>query len=1087
VVVIISIFNMRSVAFKAVVLLVIGVCPVGAQAQTGSPNPWSNLHFRYIGPAGNRTDAIAGIPGDPLVYYAGAASGGVWKTTDGGVHWAPLFDAQAVQSIGALAVAPSDPNIVWAGTGEPYIRSNISIGDGMYKSTDAGKTWTHMGLEKTGRIARVLIDPKNPNVVFACALGTAYGPQPDRGIFRTTDGGKSWEKVLFVDENTGCSDLTMDPNNPRILFAGMWQIVIHTWGRTSGGPGSGLFRSDDEGSSWKRLEGHGLPHYPLGRIGVVIAKSNSDRVYALIETGDGVAWGGKPTQGGELWRSDNGGEDWQLMTYNHFVLGRTHYFTRAAVEADNENEVYFLTGSFSRTLDGGHTVTDMGTRGAGHDNHDMWIDPTNGNRMAVANDYGVILTVDRGRTWNWIRLPIGQMYHVTVDDNIPYFVYGNEQDNSSYRGPSNSLSSGHEGRPGMITRSNWISVGGDESGFATPDPVDSNIIWSSGTGDGSVGGAVTRFDMRNRQVREVEVWPDSTVGSPASDVKYRFNWTFPLLISPHDHNKIYVGSQYVHVTTDGGDSWQVISPDLTRNDKSRQGPSGGLTQDNLGVEYEDVVFSLAESPKLAGLLWAGTNDGLVQLTRDDGKTWINVTANIPGLPPWGTVSSIVASRYDPATAYISVDFHQQGDRNPFVYKTDDYGKTWTAITKGITPSMCSYAHFIAEDPARQGLLYLGTENALYISFDDGRNWQPLQMNLPHAPVYGIAVHERFHDLVLATYGRGFWILDDITPLEQLTPDVLGANAYLFRPRDAYRFRLTTQPNPDENHINDPNVGQNPPYGADINYFLKSAPEGDVRVVIQDAAGHTLRTLKGTKEPGINRVWWDLRSEPTHEIRLRTSALYEPWFPVGPDGWRPIPANEYTRPISVLQPPGTYTVKLQAGSQEFTQELTVLEDPHSTGTEADIAANTKLVTALAVDIDALADAINQAESIRAQLADLNTYLGHAPDDKLIRDAAASVNDKLMGVENVMFQTMNTGTGEDQERWPAELLDKLTYLANEVAGSDFAPTAQAVAVQQLLHRQLDSDLAQLHEIVSKELTEFNAMLRNHDVANIISRTQ
>ncbi len=1080
---------MRSVIFNAAVLLVIGVCPVGAQAQTTSPNPWSNLQYRHIGPVGNRTDAIAGVPGNPLVYYAGAASGGVWKTTDGGVRWEPIFDTEDVQSIGALAVAPSDPNIVWAGTGEPYIRSNISIGDGMYKSTDGGKTWTHMGLNKTGRIARVLIDSRNSDVVLACALGTAYGPQPDRGVFRTTDGGKSWEKVLFVDENTGCSDLAMDPNNPRILFAGMWQIVIHTWGRTSGGPASGLFRSDDEGSTWKRLEGHGLPHSPLGRIGLAIAKSNSNRIYALIETGDGVPDNGKPTQGGELWRSDDGGENWQLMSYNHFVLGRTHYFTRAAVEPDAENVVYFLTGSFSQTLDGGHTVADMRNRGAGHDNHDMWIDPTNGNRMAVANDYGVILTVDRGQTWDWIQLPLAQMYHVTVDHNVPYFIYGNEQDNSSYRGPSNSLNFGYEDQPGMITRSNWISVGGSESGFATPDPVDSNIVWSSGTGDGSLGGAVTRLDLRNRQVRQVEVWPESTVGFPAAALRYRFNWTFPLLISPHDHNKIYVGSQYVHVTTDGGNSWQVISPDLTRNDKTKQGPSGGLTQDNLGVEYEDVVFSLAESPKVAGLLWAGTNDGLVQLTRDAGKTWTNLTANIPNLPPWGTVSSIVASRHDPASAYITVDFHQQDNRDPFVYKTNDYGKTWTAITNGVTPSMCSYAHAIAEDPVRKGLLFLGTENAAYVSFDDGGNWQALQMNLPHAPVYGMTVQEHFHDLVLATYGRGFWILDDITPLEQLTSEVLSADAYLFKPRDSYRFREAVQPDPDQNHVNDPNTGQNPPYGADINYFLKSAPEGDVRIVIQDAAGHTVRTLDGTKQSGINRVWWDLRSEPTREkeIRLRTTPLYEPWFHLGPEGWRPIYPNEYTRPISVLQPPGTYTVKLEAGGQEFTQKLTVLKDPHSAGTEADITANTKLVTAIATDIDSLADAINQAESIRGQIAGLDTYVGNGADDKPIRDAAAGVNDKIGDVENGMYQTMNSATGEDQERWPAQLLDKLTYLANEVADSDFAPTIQAVAVQQLLHRQLASDLTQLHEIVAKDVTGLNAMLRKRGVANIISRMQ
>jgi photosystem II stability/assembly factor-like uncharacterized protein len=1063
----------------AAVCAVVAGLALGAQAPPENRAVWSHLRYRYIGPVGNRTDAVAGVAGDPMVYYAGAASGGVWKSTDGGIHWEPVFDREPAQSIGALAVAPSDSNVVWAGTGESFIRSHISIGDGMYKSTDAGGTWMHEGLEKTGRIARVIIDPRDPDVVFACALGTGYGAQPERGVFRTADGGKTWNRVLFVDEKTGCADLAMDPNNPRILFAGMWQMEIRTWGRDSGGPGSGIFRSHDGGLTWTRVEGHGLPSAPLGRIGLAVAKSDSNRVYALIETGDGVPWNGQPTQSGQLWRSDDGGRNWELVSSDRQLRGRTHYYDRTAVEPDNENELYFLSAAFSHSLDGGRTlVATQFFQGPGGDNHDMWIDPKDGNRMIVANDGGAAISINRGRTWYRVQLPIAQIYHVTVDNQIPYFVYGNKQDGESYRGPSNSLSFGFRGRPGVISRSVWESVGGGESGFATPDPVDNNIVWSSGTGSGSIGGTVTRLDLRNRQVHEVEVWPESTIGTPAADVKYRFNWEFPVLISPHDHDRVYVGSQYVHVTTDGGHSWQVISPDLTLNDKTKMQSSGGLTPDNIGVEYAGVVFSLAESPKQAGVLWAGSNDGLVHVTRDGGKTWTNVTANIPNLPPWGTVSSIEASRFDAGTAYVTVDFHQENGRAPFVYKTADFGQTWTSITNGVPLSPFSYVHILREDPMRRGLLFLGTENGVYVSFNDGGMWQPLQMNLPHAPVYSMAIQEHFHDLVLATYGRGFWILDDLTPLEQLTPEVQDAIAFLFAPRDAYRFRDVVEP-PSVPY--DPTVGQNPPYGADINYFLKSAPKGDVKISISDASGHIVRELHGTKQVGINRVWWDLRYEPTREIRLRTSPPYAPDITVGPQGWRAIPGGQR---VSLLALPGTYAVKLETDGQTLTRKLTVLEDPHSTATEAELAEQTKLATAIARDVDTVAGDINELESIRAQLAGLGPLLGNGQNVKPIQQASDALAAKLEGIEQKLFQVKLTGRGQDALRWPAMLLEKLTYLAGEVQGSDMAPTTQQAAVAAELHGQVSKSTTEVREAMAKDLAAFNALLRQHGVANIIS---
>jgi photosystem II stability/assembly factor-like uncharacterized protein len=1036
-----------------------------------TPDTYRQLHWRNIGPEGNRFSAAVGIPGDPSTYYVGAASGGIYKTTDGGVHWAAIFDKQPVQSIGSLAVSRSDPNIVWAGTGEAHIRSHISVGQGVYKSTDAGKTWTLMGLEQTARIARTVIHPQNPDVVLVCALGTAYGPQQERGVFRTTDGGTTWTKVLFVDENTGCSDLAMDPKNSRVLYAGMWQIEIHTWGRESGGPGGGLFVSRDGGSSWKRLTGRGLPTKPVGKVVVAIAPSNPDRVFAMIETGDGVPWKGQETETGQLWRSDDAGENWKMINPDRNAMGRAHYYSRTVVSPDNENETYYLTASFAKSIDGGLTINVV-TRGEapGGDHHDMWIDPTNGNRMIVAHDQGLSISNNRGRTWFRQRLTNAQIYHVTVDNEIPYNVLGNKQDEPTYRGPSNSRVQGFGG-DGGIPRGMWHSVGGGESGWATPDPVNSKLIWSTASGSGMVGGIVVRFEEDRRQFRNVEVWPQQSNG-PAEGVKYRFVWDAPLHISPHDHNTIYVGSQHVHRTQDGGQSWQVISPDLTLNDKSRMGSSGGLTPDNIGVEYAGVVYSIAESPKEKGLIWVGTNDGLVQLTRDNGKTWTNVTKNIPNLPVWGSVRSIVSSRYDAATAYLTVDFHQMNNRDPFVYKTSDYGATWKSITNGIPKSNLSYAKVIQEDPVRRGLLYLGTENAIYVSFDDGAQWAPLQNDLPQAPVSGIVVQEHFSDLVISTYGRGFWIMDDITPLRQLTPEVLAANAHLFALRPAYRFRPITAPS---STYDDPTVGENPRYGAAINYHLKAPVTGKVTVAILDQHGELVRTITGSNTAGINRLHWDLRYEPSTEVRLYTSPLYAAHIVPGPEG-RVAPG---TGQLSVLAPPGMYTVKLSAGGQEFTQPLEVRKDPNSGGVEDDLAAQTRVLLGLRRELNTAADAVHRIESVRVQLEGVAKVV----DDAQVKSAATALQRKLTDLEMNLVDLRQTGGGQDGVRFAAKLISKLNYLAGGVGSSDFRPTNQHGEVQQILGEQLRTHVAELETLLAKDLAEFNEMLRARKIPNII----
>jgi photosystem II stability/assembly factor-like uncharacterized protein len=1077
----------------AVAVLALAVAASAQEKKPASPPPpdgkvFAELKYRYIGPEGNRITTVAGVPGDPAVYYAGAASGGIFKSVDGGVHWQPIFDDQPVSSIGALAVASSDPNVVWAGTGEPFIRSNISLGWGVYKSIDAGKTWTKVGLESTGRIARVVIHPKDPDTVLVCALGHAYGPQPDRGVFKTTDGGKSWAKVLFVDENTGCSDLVMDPNNPRILFAGMWQLEIHTWGRESGGPGSGLYRSLDLGATWKAVDGDGLPKKPFGKVGLAMSRSNSNRVYALIETGGGALFKGKETDSGRLWRSDDGGNKWALVSSDQSVAGRTHYYNRMAVEPDNPEEAYFATAAWSKTVDGGKTITELPpAESAAGDHHDIWIDPTNGNRLLVSSDGGVSISINRGLTWKRIQLPVAQIYHVTVDDRIPYYVYGNRQDGPSVRGPSNTKFGNPQGTPG-IPRGMWTTVGGGESGWAHPDLSDPNIVWSSASGFGSVGGIVTRYDLRTSSARSLEVWPRATAGWPAADLKYRFVWTFPVELSPHDHNKIYVGSQYVHQSTDQGNTWQVISPDLTLNDKSRQQISGGLTPDNIGVEYAGVVFAIAESPLKAGLIWAGTNDGQVHVTQDGGKSWTNVTANAPGLPAWGTVSHIEPSHFDANTAYMVVDLHQVNNRDPFVYRTADLGKTWKRITDGLPRNPLSYAHVLREDPARRGLLYLGLENGVYVSFDDGGYWQPLQNNLPAAPVYGIAVQPRFGDLVLATYGRGFWILDDLTPIRKFSTDLLQKEAELFPPRPAYRLRASEGlMAPDD----DPVDGFNPPDGAAINYFLKTAVKDkdkdtgkekeEVTFTVVDASGKVVRTFKGPGKAGLNRAYWDLKFDKTKEARLRTSPLLASYVKVGVDG---IPAPGVPR-FELLAPPATYTIKLKVGAQELSQPVTVVKDPDSGATEADLKEQTTLAVDIVDDLNQVVDTINGAESARGQLAYLRSLIPSDGDRKDVRDAAEALDKKIIAFEENLFQMRVTGRGQDQLRWPCKVAEQLGYLANQVTNGDFAPTASQKEVHQLLHDEARTYAQQWNAMATKEVAEFNTMLSDKHLTGIVAK--
>ncbi|MGH9488731.1 MAG: glycosyl hydrolase [Terriglobales bacterium] len=1032
---------------------------ISLAAQAPTVASYARLHWRYVGPPGNRTDAVTGVPGDPLTYYVGSASGGIFKTSDGGLTWRPIFDAEPDLSIGALAVASSDHSIVWAGTGEAFIRANISMGDGVYKSDDAGLTWKDMGLTRTGRIPRIVIDPDNPDIVLVCALGTTYAPQQQRGVFRTTDGGKTWTRVLFVDANTGCSGLAMDPQNPRILYAGMWEFEQHAWGEDSGGPSSGLYKSTDGGLTWTHLTGHGLPHAPLGKINMAIAPSDPQRVYANIETGDGFTIDGKPTQAGVLWMSNDAGAHWQLMSSQVGLQSRTHYFNRIAVSSDNPNQVYFLGDAFLMSLDGGRDLSPA--RDPGGDNHDMWIDPTDASNLAVAHDGGVSISHDRGLMWNEVTLPNAQLYHIAVDNEIPYHLFGNVQDNDSVRGPSRT----HSPYGGRIPGTAWTSVGGGESGWAQPDPVDNNIVWSSGSGDGSMGGIVTRMDLRTGQIRNVEIWPLDTEGSSAAEVKYRYQWEFPLTISPYDHNTVYAASQVVQVTRDGGQSWQVISPDLTRNDKSKQQPSGGLTQDNIGAQYYDTIYSLALSPKQRGLIWAGSSDGLVHITRDGGQHWTDVTANVPGMPHWGTISSIEPSPFAAGAAYLTVDAHEMNDFAPYVYRTSDYGATWTKITGGLPLQPNGWAHDIIEDPYRQGLLFLGTEGGIYVSFDDGDAWQPLQMNLPHAPVYGLVVQKRRHDLDIATYGRGFWILDDITPLENFTA---AAAPSLFAPRPAYLFRGGTF----DNEVGiDNSVGHNPPPGAALTYYLPQAAQGKVTVAILDASGNTIRTLKASGQAGFHRIWWNLRGEPSAPLRSYTTPPGKPWVPLNAQGWRPISA----RPIAIIYPPGKYTVQLRADGRRSTQPLTILKDPRSAATPADFAAHFAFARRLLQEQNQVAAMLRRSEALRLQLHSAEQALAISNSSAAARQQSAAVDTKLIALEATLYKNQITGQGEDEDRQPAGLGDDIDHLDEDLEGTDFPPTAQEIAVNRIVLARLKTDETEIQQITSRDVVALNTTLR------------
>lgn len=1045
---------------------------LAAGRATAAEDSFDALRWRHIGPVGNRVAAVAGVPGDPNTYYFGAASGGVFRSDDAGIRWTPVFDDQPVLSIGALAVSDADPNVVWAGTGEAHIRSNVSLGNGVYRSTDRGETWTHAGLEATGRISRIATHPEDPEVAWVAALGHLYGPQQERGIFRTTDGGGSWERVLFVDENTGASEVVISPANPRLLFAAMWQMRIRTWGRESGGPGSGIFRSSDGGDTWERLEGDGLPASPLGKIALAMTPADPRRIYALIETSSNEDFAPiRPEDDGSLWRSDDAGDTWRLVNRDHTLMQRPHYYTRVVAAPDDPDEAHFLATRHTTTTDGGFTTF---LNDSGGDHHDMWIAPDQPDRMIVGHDGGVSISTNRGETWHRPRLPIAQMYHVYTDDEVPYRVMGNRQDGPSSRGPSNSLTSG------PIPIGAWAPVGGCESGFAIPDPSDSGVVWS-----GCYEGILERYEDATGQARNVSVWPDNPEGWGALELRDRFQWTFPIHISPHDSNRVYAGSQRVHVTTDAGQSWTAISPDLTTDDPALQQKTGGLTFDDVSPTYAAVLFSLAESPHTAGVLWAGSNDGKLHVSRNGGASWEDLSANLPDLPPLGTFSNIEPSRFAAGKAYVTVDLHQLGDTGTYAYATTDFGASWRRLGADLPQHTHSYAHTIREDPVRRGLLFLGTENAVFVSFDDGATWESLQSNLPRAPVHWLTIQERFSDLVAATYGRGFWILDDISPLREWPEAVGEEEPRLFQPRDAWRFRMRPSP---MSQPEDPGAGQNPPYGATIHYRLPEAVTGGVSVEILDPDGEVARTLDGDGAAGLHRVVWNLRNEPTRQPRLRTPPLDSPHQVLPARGFRLLTES---RPVSTLLAPGEYTVRLVAGDDSAEAPLRVLADPDAPNGGAAIPEQIGTLLRIQEMVGEVGAMIEEIEWLRRQTGDrraLGAAIVAVGGGSGLGAAASEYDSALMELEARLFELRLTGgnAGQDTLRWPRRLHAKLSSLHGYIAGSDHRPTDQHLEVLALYEGELGDTRRVLEQLAGEELEAFNFHLAGAGLPPVIRST-
>jgi photosystem II stability/assembly factor-like uncharacterized protein len=1005
---------------------------------------YAGLRWREIGPfRGGRVAAVAGDPVHPLVFYMGATGGGVWKTVNAGLTWAPIADsALGAGSIGAIAVAPSDPNVVYVGTGESTLRGNVSPGDGMYRSTDAGKTWSRIGLTDAGQTARIMVDPRDPDRVYVAVLGHVFGPNPMRGVFRSTDGGKTWQKILFKSDSAGAVDVVLDPTNPRVLYAALWQAQRTPWDFTSGGQWSGLFKSTDGGDSWTDLtRKKGMPAGPIGRIGVAVSAARPERVWALVEAKDGG-----------LYRSDDGGDTWMRTSEDHDLRQRAWYFSNVYADPANPDVVYVLNTSLLKSVDGGREFRPI--RGSHGDHHALWIDPRDANRMVNGNDGGATVSLDGGASWSpESNQPTAQFYHVVATTHDPYKVCGAQQDNSTV-----CIASRTDGF--TIEERDWYDVGGGESGWIAARADDPDVVFA-----GSYGGYLTRFDVRTGQERDINAWPDNPMGWGAADLAHRFQWTFPIVLAPTNPNVLYIGSQMVLKSTNEGQSWTAISPDLTRNDKSKQQPSGGpITKDNTSIEYYGTVFTIAPSPLDSQTIWAGTDDGLVQLTRDGGKTWTNVTPK--DITAGTQVSMIEASSRDGGTAYVAATRYKLDDFAPYAYATRDFGRTWRRITTGIPAD--HFMRVVREDPVANGLLYAGTEFGAYVSFDDGANWESLRLNLPVVPVHDLAVKDG--DLIAATHGRAFWILDDVAPLRQITSEVTQGDRWLFTPSVA-----TRRPGGGFTVPRFVPAGENPAGGARIDFYFRTAPDSasPVTLEIRDARDSIVRTFSTRPAPegdslkvvaGMNRFVWDLHYPGAHRFK-------------GMVFW----AGSTRGPLAV---PGTYSVRLTAGGWSMTRPLQVREDSRVRVPLADLQQQFAFLMQIRDRVSAANDAVKQIRDLVQQLDGVIARVKGQDSTKVITARVDSVKAHLGAVERAIYQVQNR-SGEDPLNFPIRINNKLASLTGVVGSADAAPTDQSRTVFDELNGQLQTQLDRLHGILTDEVPALNRLVKDQDVPAVIVR--
>ncbi len=989
------------------------------------------LEYRLIGPfRGGRSAAVTGVPGKPNLYYFGATGGGIWKTEDGGRTWENISDGFFGGSIGAITVAQSDHNVLYAGGGEKTVRGNVSSGYGIWKSVDAGKTWKPSGLEKSRHIPRIAVHPKDYNTVYAAVMGNIYKPTKERGIYKSTDGGKTWRQVLFVNDQAGAVDLLLDPTNPRILYASTWRVQRTPYSLSSGGEGSALWKSTDSGETWTEIsKNEGFPQGTLGIIGVTVSPVNPDRVWAIVEHKD---------KGG-LYRSDDAGKTWHYVNSERKLRQRAWYYTRVYADTQDEDIVYVLNVNYHKSTDGGKTFS---AHNAPHgDHHDLWIAPENPNRMIIGDDGGAQVTYDGGETWStYHNQPTSQFYRVTTDNAHPYRIYAAQQDNSTVRIK-------HRSDGWTIDEDDWESTAGGESAHIAVDPTDNDIVYG-----GSYGGFLTRVNHKTGTVRAINVWPDNPMGHGAEGMKYRFQWNFPIIFSKHNPKKLYTFSNHVHVTTNEGQSWELISPDLTRNDPEKLKSSGGpITQDNTGVEYYCTIFAANESPLQEGLLWVGSDDGLIHVTKDGGKTWDNVTPK--NLPEWSMINSIEPSAFDAGTCYVAATRYKLGDFTPYLYKTTDYGKTWQKITNGIEAE--HFTRVVREDPKRKGLLYAGTETGMYISFDDGANWQKFQLNLPIVPITDLAVKD--NNLIVATQGRSLWIIDDLTVLHQLNDELKSKDAILYQPKDSYRTK-------GGGGFKSKTAGTNHPNGVITYFYLKNfdKEKDTVSLTFLEKDGDTIKTFsthhkknKLKVKKGGNHFVWDTRYDGAE--KLPGMILW--WANL--NGAKAVP--------------GDYTVALTVNGETQKQPFKIIPDPRAEASVADMQKQFEFVASINATIDKAHKSIKTIRNINKQLEGFAKQYKDDARVKPLIEKANKLKEQLSEIEKALYQTKNR-SNQDPLNFPIKLTNKLGHLNSLVTIDDFPPTDQDIAVKNELTKKIEAQLNTFNKLLSDEVKAFNKEFNN-----------